>query len=126
MNPVPVHRVPFIAALAACLCMAGCAGVDMFGPPPDGRGAVRTPDGRPLPPQAAMDTIAIGKSSKADVLSALGQAIAIPFDSGYEVWVYRWPGADKTPRTASELVVLFDPSGTASKLRLRPGYAPRD
>jgi hypothetical protein len=72
-----------------------------------------------------MQMIAIGKSTKADVAAALGPAIAIPFDSGYEVWVYRWPGADRTPRAATELVVLFEPSGLATKLRLRPGDATR-
>jgi len=43
-------------------------------------------------------------------------------DSGYEVWVYRWKGADGTTRGATELVLLFEPSGLATKLRLRPGY----
>jgi len=69
-----------------------------------------------------MDRVAIGTSTKADVSSALGEAIVIPFDSGYEVWVYRWAGPDGTTRSASELVVLFDPSGRVTKLRVRPGY----
>ena len=87
---------------------------------------VRTPTGQPLAPQAAMDMVTIGKSAKSDVASALGQAIVIPFDSGHEVWVYRWPGVDRAPRTATELVVLFEPGGIVKKVRLRPGYAPRD
>ncbi|WP_280151447.1 hypothetical protein [Piscinibacter sp. XHJ-5] len=69
-----------------------------------------------------MDMIAIGKSTRADVSAALGQAIVIPFDSGHEVWVYRWPGADRTSRAATELVILFEPSGVAKKVRVRPGY----
>ena len=73
-----------------------------------------------------MDMIATAKSTKADVSAALGKAIVIPFDSGYEVWVYRWPGADKTTRAATELVVLFEPSGLATKVRVRPGYAARN
>lgn len=109
----------------ACLC-AACAGTGMFDAAPQGPGSVRTPTGQPLAPQAAMDMIAIRKSTKADVSSALGKAIVIPFDSGYEVWVYRWPGADKTTRAATELVVLFEPSGLATKVRVRPGYAPRE
>ena len=72
-----------------------------------------------------MDTIAIGTTTRADVFRALGPAVAIPFDSGYEVWVYRWVGPDKTTRGATELVVLFEPSGRAIKVRIRPGYAPR-
>ena len=69
-----------------------------------------------------MEMIVIGKSSKADVSSALGRATVISFDSGYEVWVYRWAAADRTTRAASELVVLFEPSGLATKVRVRPGY----
>lgn len=93
-------------------------------PSPDGPGPVRMPAGQTLTPQAAMELIAIGKSGKAEVSAALGgKAIVIPFDSGYEVWVYRWPGPDKTTRAATELVLLFEPSGLVKKLRLRPGYA---
>ncbi len=121
-----MRRATCAAACLACLCVAGCAGTGMFDPPSDGRGFVHTPTGQPVAPQAAMATIAVGKSHKADVLAALGEAIVIPFDSGYEVWVYRWPGADKTTRAATELVVLFDPSGLATKVRLRPGYASRE
>ena len=118
-------KAPAVAALMACLC-AACAGTGMLEPSSQGPGSVRTPTGDSIAPQAAMDLIAVGKSSKADVSSALGKAIAIPFDSGYEVWVYRWPGRERTTRAATELVVLFDPSGLAKKVRIRPGYPPRD
>ena len=111
------------AVFMACLC-AACAGTGMFHPSPQGAGSVRTPTGQSLAPQAAMETIAIGKSTKADVSSALGKAIVVPFDSGYEVWVYRWAGSDGTTRAATELVVLFDPSGLVKKVRVRPGYSP--
>jgi outer membrane protein assembly factor BamE (lipoprotein component of BamABCDE complex) len=110
-----------IAALAACLALSGCA---VFGPPglsPEGRGTVHTPAGNTLTPQAAMDTLAIGSSTKAEVAAALGPAIVIPFDSGYEVWAYRWPGADRSTRAATELVLLFDPAGRLAKARIRPG-----
>lgn len=103
----------------ACLGLAGCA---MPGLRPDGAGSARTPAGQSLAPQAALSRVVPGASSKATVAAALGPAIVIPFDSGYEVWVYRWPGADRTARAATELVVLFAPSGLASKVRLRPGY----
>jgi hypothetical protein len=102
-----------IAGFTACLC-AACAGTGTIEPSPA------------LAPQAAMDVIAIGKSTKADVSSALGKAIVIPFDSGYEVWVYRWAGGERTTRAATELVVLFEPTGLASKVRVRPGYPTRN
>lgn len=121
MTIAPVRLALCIAAFMACLCVAGCAGTGMFDPSPQGAGSVRTSTGQSLAPQAAMDTIAIGKSTKADVSSALGKAIIVPFDSGYEVWVYRWGGSDRTTRAATELVVLFAPSGLATKVRVRPG-----
>jgi hypothetical protein len=123
MTIAPARRGLCIRACMACLCVAGCAGTGMFDPSPQGPGSVRTPTGQSLAPKDAMDVIAIGKSTKADIAVALGKAIVIPFDSGYEVWVYRWPGSDKTTRAATELVVLFDPSGLATKARVRPGYA---
>jgi hypothetical protein len=110
-----------IAAGITCVCIAGCGSLGMSSRSPDGPGAARTPAGQPVAPRSAMDAIAVGKSSKADVAAALGKAIVVPFDSGYEVWVYRWPGADRSTRAATELVVLFDPNGLATKLRLRPG-----
>ena len=122
MTIAPVRVALCSAASMACLCV-GCAGTRMLDPSPSGAGSVRTPTGQPLAPQAAMDTIAVGKSTKADVSSALGKAIVVSFDSGYEVWVYRWGGSDGTTRAATELVVLFEPSGLANKVRVRPGYA---
>jgi len=111
MTKAPARLALCIAAVVACLC-AACASTPPAGPS--------------VAPQAAMEMIAIGKSTKADVLAALGHAIVIPFDSGYEVWVYRWPGPDRTPRAATELVLLFEPSGLVKKQRVRPGYPPRD
>lgn len=127
MTRPSVHR-PFygsaLVAAAVMACVAGCAGTDSLDLRPEGPGSVSTPAGQALTPQAAMALVAPGSSSKADVRAALGtRAIVIPFDSGYEVWVYRWPGPDKTSRSATELVLLFEPSGLASKVRLRPGYA---
>jgi hypothetical protein len=73
---------------------------------------------------AGQASIAKGKSTKADVMAGLGHAIVIPFDSGFEVWVYRWPGTQRTNRAATELVILFEPSGIVKKTRVRPGYGP--
>lgn len=122
MTHTPAGRAPCVAAFVICLWAAGCAGIGMFEPSAPRPGAARTPAGEALAPQAAMRSIAIGRSTKADIAHALGAAIVIPFDSGYEVWVYRWPGAEKTTRAATELVVLFSPSGLVTKARLRPGY----
>ena len=72
-----------------------------------------------------MDLVRVGQSHKAEVAAALGPAIVIPFDDGNAVWVYRWPGAERTPRAATELVLLFDAAGLLTKARLRPGYPAR-
>ena len=116
-------RVAFcMAAFTACLCTTGCVATGMLDPWPEGPGSARTPTGESPAPQSAMNRVALGKSTKADVVAALGTAIVVSFDSGYEVWIYRWRGTDKTTRAATELVVLFDPSGLATKARVRPGY----
>jgi hypothetical protein len=108
----------------ACVGGTGCAGPGLVDPSTAGLGSVGTPTGPPLAPQAGMETIVIGKSSKADVSATLGRAIVIAFDSGYEVWVYRWAGSERTTRAATELVLLFEPSGLVAKVRVRPGYQP--
>jgi hypothetical protein len=60
---------------------------------------------------AANDALLVG-NSKAQVQGAYGTAAAIRFDTGYEVWAYRY---GKT-----EFSVLFAPSGVVEKTRLRP------
>jgi hypothetical protein len=67
----------------------------------------------------AANAIAVGKSTKADVRSALGEATVIGFDSGYEVWVYRERPREKAASPRTELVLLFDPSGVLTKTRTR-------
>lgn len=109
------RALPFSLCAIAVLCVA-CAGT----------GRLDAPAGQAIAPQDAMERVAIGKSTRPELAAALGTAIVIPFDSGFEVWVYRWPGLDRTTRSATELVVLFDPSGVATKARVRPGYAARD
>jgi len=111
-----------VAAFTAYLCVTGCVGTGTLDPSPEGPGLARTPTGESTAPQTAMNMVVLGKSTKADVVAALGRAIVISFDSGYEVWVYRWRGSDTTTRAATELVVLFDPAGLATKARVRPGY----
>lgn len=107
---------------AWCACMlvailAGCAQTGSLRE--DSPGFI---DARVVTPQGAADAIAVGRSTRAEVAAALGKATVIHFDSGYEVWVYRWRGAQPTTRAATELVVLFAPSGIVRKTRIRPGY----
>lgn len=76
-------------------------------------------------------------AARADVLATLGPATVLRFDSGYEVWVYRFddaaprraargPDPGSAPRgpvagdgSASELVLLLAPSGVVAKSRVR-------
>jgi hypothetical protein len=120
MRRPPVRSLLRIGAVLVCLSAAGCAG--RAGPYAPAPGSDHVPTSPALAPEAAAGLIALGQSSKAEVESRLGKALVIAFDSGYEVWVYRWRGADGSTRGAPELVLLFEPAGRATKLRLRPGY----
>lgn len=105
------------ACLFACLSLPGCALLGPSALEEGGAGVMR--GGAPAP--AAAQALASPGSGKAQVAAALGRANTIRFDSGWEVWVYRWPGADRSTRGATELVVLFDAQGTVKKSRIRPG-----
>jgi hypothetical protein len=102
-------------ALTLSFLVSGCA---VLQPPP-------SEESRPLGPAeirsapAARENLAIGKSTKADVRAALGEAIVVDFDSGYAVWVYRERLREKMPPPATELVLLFEPSGVLTKTRIR-------
>ena len=106
------------------------------------RAADRVNDGSPamhvVSAERARNAVTIGRSTRAEVLTALGPASTVRFDSGYEVWVYRLAQdrpartrpvsaeADEVAREPSgEFVILFAPSGLATKVRLRPALAPR-
>ena len=69
--------------------------------------------------RTAADAFAIGRSTKADVRAALGEGIVVDFESGYAVWVYRERLPEKAKPPASELVLLFEPSGVLAKTRIR-------
>jgi hypothetical protein len=70
--------------------------------------------------------------TRGDVIAALGQPTVVRFDSGYEVWVYRFlepaprkqasggaaPAAQRDD-SLSELVMLLTPSGTVARVRVR-------
>ena len=102
---------------ACCLWLAACAGPGLFSASNDA-----PPFSNPtMSMQSASDSITIGKSSKADVLAALGTATAINFDSRYEVWVYRAKSREPA-ETKAEFVILFSPDGVVRKTRVRPAY----
>jgi len=124
-------------ALALPMCIAGCVTPGTSTVPTAVVTPLRT---RVIPPDRVKDAVAIGKSTKADVIAALGETLVISFDSGFEVWVYRL--ASETPAKAApgqrigrtglenaepgtaEFVILFAPSGLVAKTRIRPAPPP--
>ena len=108
------RKMRLLLASAACaLCAVGCATVDADNEPTLTKATA-------VPATAVGARLNSGKSTKADVLAALGKTTAITFDSGYEIWVYHVrdeAGRDARP---AEFVVLFDPSGIVTKTRTRP------
>ena len=118
-----------IVAHAFAVCAAGC--VTQSTVPT----VVVTPQrAKNMPSDRVKDAVAIGKSTKTDVIAALGETRVISFDTGYEVWVYRLANytpanpapaqriaSEKAwPRTPAEFVILFAPSGLVAKTRIRP------
>ena len=118
-------------ALVLAVSVAGCA-TRMSATPTAAVTPART---KLITADRVKDIVVIGKSTKADVIAALGETLAISFDSGYEVWVYRlsedtrakagpasrmaWTGSKKPAPGESEFVILFAPSGLVSKSRIR-------
>jgi hypothetical protein len=100
-------------ALIVCALLAGCALTEP-----------KTVE-RPLGPgeissaRQAENVLDVGKSTKVDVRALLGQATALEFETGYEVWVYRERRDPKTQTPSSELVLLFEPAGILAKTRVR-------
>jgi hypothetical protein len=124
-------------AMAVAGCIAGCATAPVTVP----SAVVTSPRTKVIPAARVSDAVAIGKSTKADVAAALGQTLAISFDTGFELWVYRLDdgalprqtlaqritgtGSEKAAAgTSGEFVILFAPSGLVAKTRIRP--APRE
>ncbi|MGZ5270656.1 MAG: hypothetical protein ACXWC6_08570 [Ramlibacter sp.] len=102
-------------AIAPALLLAGCAGLQSLSQPE--RPMFRD---MALPPQAAAEAIAVGRSTQPEVAARLGEADRLRFDNGYEVWVYR---AHPVRADQPELVLLFAPDGVLKKLRVRPAAA---
>lgn len=126
-------------AFAFCACIAGCAA------PGASLVATGTAAADTISARNAGDAITIGKSTRADVIAALGTTTVVSFDSGFEVWVYQITGERVTGQTAAgaswverilragseqgrrgktEFVILFAPSGVVAKTRIRPAPAP--
>jgi hypothetical protein len=118
-------------AILIALCVTGCATQSVMAP----SAVVTSPNTKTVDPGLVTDAVSIGKSTKADVIAALGETLVIRFDNGYEVWVYRLaddnaagskqrPVRDNPQRTrrgeSAEFVILFPPSGPVAKTRLRP------
>lgn len=107
------------AAAVACALLAGCATRGKL--EENGPGIARLPpQGAFAAAQAARERVHAG-DSRDQVAAALGPSNIIQFDSGWQVWIYRWPGADESTRAATELDILFEPHGTVRKARVRRG-----
>jgi hypothetical protein len=124
------------ALFRAVMLFALCAGLTGCAAP--GASSARNAAANAIPAQQAKDAVSIGKSTKAEIIAALGKTTVISFDSGFEVWVYhltaeraaaaaeagRVPGErterGQTARGDSEFVLLFNPAGIVTKTRIRP------
>lgn len=77
---------------------------------------------QPAPPGAVVaaeklaQSAVAGRTTRAELLAALGPTRSVRFDSGYEAWVYQSPAGSGQ---FAEFVVLIDPSGVVSKTRTR-------
>ncbi|GJI98575.1 hypothetical protein RugamoR57_52930 [Duganella caerulea] len=73
------------------------------------------------PPAAADIAVADDHRGMRQMQAALGPATVVRFDSGYQLWRYRYPSlqraVDGQPRYA-DFVILFGPDGVARKARL--------
>ena len=99
-----------------CVVLTGCAALS---PTPSSREAKPLGRAEVRSAQAASEAIRVGKSTKADVRAALGEAVVVDFETGYEVWVYREGLPEKAKPPVRELVLLFEPSGMLAKTRIR-------
>ena len=120
-NQVAIHADTFTRAVwvgLLCLGMAGCAGPPAVSNAQTSGPAFRDPA---MSIQSASAAIAIGASTQSEVLAALGPAIKVKFESGYEIWVYRGKSSNAATRPA-ELVILFSPTGVVKKTRIKPPY----
>lgn len=113
-------RIAFAFAMAMCAALAGCATVGKL--EENGPGIVRNapPQAASAAAEAARERVHVG-DTRDQVAAALGPSNIVQFGSGWQVWIYRWPGKDDSTRAATELVLAFEPHGTVRKLRVRRG-----
>ena len=111
----PLHLISIV--LVSNIWLAGCAS----SVPSLSENAAPSFRDERMSAQAASDGIVIGKSTKAEVQTALGPANVVKFDSGFEVWVYGAREA-KASSARAEFVILFTPSGIVKKTRIKPPY----
>ena len=115
------RRVLAIAAAVASLACAGCSTV--------GNGRLVQLDAA-----QARTLLVVGRTTRDDVRTALGEGTAIRFESGLETWHYLYregiaPGWDAVPfiglvtarldRPTKELVLLFDGQGVLKRWSLQ-------
>jgi len=121
------------ALLRAGVVFALCSGVSGCAAP--GGSPATTAATNVVSAHSARAAVTIGKSTKADVVAALGKTTVMNFDSGFEVWVYHLSGESVTEEGAAgegaagrsekgtpdkaEFVLLFAPSGVVTKTRIR-------
>ncbi len=101
-----MRGVSAVLAIAASLVAAGCASSAATSKPPF-RDASLTID-------RAAATLVPGSTTKPQARALLGEPETVPFESGYEAWLYRRQG-EGAPR--EELVLLFDRTGVLTKVR---------
>lgn len=83
--------------------------------------AVRTASVANAAAATALQAVTVGRSTKSEVIAALGRSAALRFESGFEVWAYRFDEPKTRSKESSrqaELAILFAPSGVAAKTRL--------
>ena len=118
---MPLHRKSLASLGLICACGVWLAGCAAGGAPFTAGSTDVLFSKQGMSVQQADAAVAVGQSTKADVLAALGPATTLRFDSGHEVWVYRGKPL-RAPATGAEFVILFAPSGTVQKTRVRPAY----
>ena len=96
-----------ILAMAA-LMLAGCA-------------TAPAPMGAAVPEAKLAAAIVPGRTTRAQMLAALGPTKFVHFDSGYETWLYQAPADGGR---FAEFVVLVDPAGIVRKTRRRAPTLP--
>jgi len=135
MNAGPPHPIALVLVLAlALLPLLTASGCATRGDAAGG-GLTTALPGTAVVTAAAGANIVVGKTARADLLAALGKTTSIRFDSGFEVWIYKYrnrvrPAApdgdngDNGNNGDSEFVVLLSPSGVVHKTRVRTAPPP--